>query len=98
MLACFIGTQDIDVAGLSFSVSAELKTELLRSMARNEKEYDCFRSHFCKICHLHGSCKCILNRIYKNCITLPTFLLVYPHEVKYLDGLFLLKSKISDFS
>lgn len=84
-LACFIGRQQGDTVGLCFCLSTELKTEAVRSMARNGKEY-----HLRKIAHVQGSHKSILNRIYKNCMTLPTFLLLYPQEIKYLDRFFAL--------
>lgn len=91
-LACFRGRQQGDTVGLCFSLSTEFRTEIVRSMARNGKEYqyDCFGSHLGKITHVQGSCKYILNTIYKNCVTLPTFLLLYPQEIKYLDGFFAL--------
>lgn len=90
-LACFTGSQQSDV-DLCFSLSPEFKMEVVRSMARNGKEYqyDCFRSHLSKIPHVQGSGECVLNRIYKKCMTFPTFLLLYPRKIKYLDGFFAL--------
>lgn len=76
----------------AFLLSTEFKMVVVRAMAKNGEDfqYDCFGSHLHKIPHVQGSGKCILTRIYKNCITLPIFLLLYSQEIKYLDGFFAL--------
>lgn len=88
-LAYFVGRHQGDIVGLCFSLSTEFKEEVIRSMARNGKEYqyDCFRSHLHKIPHVQGSGQCILNRIYKNCMTSPTFLIPARNSNTWMDSL-----------
>lgn len=84
LFTCFIGREKGDI-GLGFSLSTKLKMEVVRTMARNgeEYQYDSFESHLHRIPHVQGSGKCILSRINKNYMTLPTFSLPYLQKIKY---------------
>lgn len=71
------------------ALSTEFKEKVIRSMVRNGKEYqyDGFRSHLHKIPCAQGSSQCILNRIYRNFMTSPTFFIPTRNKNTWMDSL-----------